>query len=222
MWGPAAATLIGLLVASPASAQNRDKPQEKPKGPYDIALSGVFSPDRVQSDLEADAKKAQESGANPFARTCKFYFPIAANPSEFAALGRNTVFLIAVVAQKAEELPVKRVFIRSDGKVLTAYKISSWRTDVSANSLTAKMYGTNREDGFYLIPFGLMLQKGQIVMDLTANRTDWVMLELPSTVATNAASRFLELGPTERPNLAALQAIIKRRFTGFPVPQSLP
>jgi hypothetical protein len=81
----------------------------------------------------------------------------------------------------------------------------------------------NREDGFYLVPGGAMLRKGQIVLYL-ANRTGWVMMELPSNVATADDRRFpnSDPAPNARPNLKALQAFIQRKFTGFPVPQSLP
>jgi hypothetical protein len=82
------------------------------------------------------------------------------------------------------------------------------------------MYGPNREDGFYLVPGGALLQKGQIVLDL-ADQAGWVMLDLPANTATN---RFPNLnpGPNAKPDLGTLQAIIRRMFPGFPVPQSLP
>ena len=106
---------------------------------------------------------------------------------------------------------------------LPIYKVSSWKTPVDSGSLTAKMYGANREDGFYLVPGGAMLRKGEIVLDL-ANRTGWVMLELPSNVASAAPRRFPnpDPAPNAKPNLKTLQAIIQSKFTGFPVPQTLP
>jgi hypothetical protein len=101
--------------------------------------------------------------------------------------------------------------------------VSSFKTQVDGGSATAKVYGANREDGFYLAPGGAMLRKGQIVMDLNANRTEWVMLELPSNVAT-AGKKFPnpDPAPNAKPNLRALQGFIQSKFPGFPVPQSLP
>ncbi|MGD0023037.1 MAG: hypothetical protein ABSC37_00220 [Xanthobacteraceae bacterium] len=187
----------------------------------DIKVSGVFSPDRVKSDMEANAKKAQGSGAAPSQHGRNFYFLWdTITPAEFEALARHTVFLFAIWTQKPEELPVKRIYIRVDGKEQTVYKVSSWKTPVDKGSLTAKMYGPNREDGFYLVPGGALLQKGQIVLDL-ADQAGWVMLDLPANTATN---RFPNLnpGPNAKPDLGTLQAIIRRMFPGFPVPQSLP
>jgi hypothetical protein len=189
--------------------------------PNDKSLAGVLSPDRVKADQEAFAKKQQA----PVPRVHSSYFLWSSvTPAEFEALGRQTLFLIAVWTQKPEELPSKRVYLRADGKEQPLYKVSSWRTPVENGSLTAKIYGPNREDGFYLVPGGAMLRKSQLVQDLTANATEWVVLNFPSNVASSDAKRFpsLDPAPNAKPDLKTLQAIIQRRFTGFPVPQSLP
>jgi hypothetical protein len=220
----AACIIIGLL-ASPHAAHAQTNPATgEPKGPADKAISGVFSPDRVKSDQDAAAKKAEASGAAPFQRGRSYYFAWSSiTPAEFEALGRHTVFLVAIWTQKPEELPVKRIYIRADGQELPLVKVSSWKTSVDAGSPTAKMYGPNREDGFYLVPGGAMLRKGQIVVDLPG-RTGWVMLELPSNVATKDDRRFPNPDPEPgaKPDLKALQAFIARKFPGFPVPKSLP
>jgi hypothetical protein len=220
----AACIAIGLL-ASWHAAHAQTKPiVEDQKGPKDRTVSGVFSPDRVKSDQEALAKKAQDSGAAPLQRSRSYYFAWSSmTPAEFEALGRHVVFLISIWTQKPEELPVKRIYIRADGQELPLYKVASWKTPVDSASLTAKMYGPNREDGFYLVPGGAMLKKGQVVLDL-ANRTGWIMLELPSNVASNDARRFPNPNPepNAKPDLKALQVFIQRKFPGFPVPQSLP
>ena len=214
--------LIGCL-ASPGAAHAQTNPA--PKGPKDITVSGDFTPDRVKSDQEAFAKKLQESGKGPLPRGRNSYFAWSSmTPAEFEALGRHTVFLIVAWTQKPEELPVKLVHLRTDTQDVPVYKVSSWKTPVDSGSLTAKMYGPNREDGFYLVPGGAMLRKGQIRVDLSANEAGWILLELPSNVASATAKRFpnLDPAPGAKPNLKALQAFIQRKFPGFPVPRSLP
>ena len=188
-------------------------------------VSGVFSPDRVKSDMEGFAKKAQDDGRAPLTRGRLYFFNwTTLSPAEFEALGRHTLFLVAVWTQKGDWLPVQRIYIRADGQERPLYKVSSWKTPVDSGSLAAKVYGANREDGFYLVPGGALLRKGEIVMDLSANQKGWVMLELPSNVASADARRFPnpDPAPNAKPDLKALQALIRRRFTGFPVPQSLP
>lgn len=217
----AACIMIGLLASLHAAHAQNNPVSGDPK---DKLVSGVFSPDRVRSDQEAFAKKVQDSGVAPLQRGRNFYFSWSSIiPAEFEALARHAVFLFAIWTQKPEELPVKRIYIRADGQELAVDKVSSWKTPVDGGSLTARIYGPNREDGFYLVPGGAMLRKGQIVLDL-ANRTGWAMLELPSNVATNDALRFPNPNPepNAKPDLRALQAFIQRKFPGFPVPQSLP
>jgi hypothetical protein len=70
----AACTTICLL-ASWHIAQAQTNPAQVPtKGPQDKSISGVFTPDRVKSDIEAAAKKAQTSGAAPSTRGRFYYF----------------------------------------------------------------------------------------------------------------------------------------------------
>jgi hypothetical protein len=216
----AAVILIGSLASFGSALAETKAPDAK--GPKDVPISGEFTPARINADKESDARKQQAKG--PQRRGRSFYFVWRRmTPEEFEALGRNIVFLIAVWTQKAEELPVKRVFLRTDGNETPIYKVSSWTTPVDANSLAAKIFGTNREDGFYLVPGGAMLRNGQISMDLNAERTNWILVELPSTVAAREPKHFPNLDPVAeaKPNLQALQAFVRRRFPGFPVPQSL-
>jgi hypothetical protein len=219
------ATIIISLLASCHAVYGQTHPVPgDTKAPTDKLISGVFSPARVESDQEAFARKAEESGAKPFQHGRNYYFLWnAMTPPEFEALARNTLFLISVWTQKSEDFPVKRVYIRADGQEFPVYKVAGWQTWVKDGSLTAKMYGPNREDGFYLVPGRALLKKGQIVLDLR-NQTGWVMMELPSNVASNSAQRFpnLNSAPNTKPDLKTLQELIQRRFPGFLVPQSLP
>src|SRR5262249_41117577 len=90
-------TLICLLAGLHAARAQAPAPPAEPKGPQDKIISGVFSPDRVASDAEAGAKKAESSGKAPFTRARIFYFGWnSMAPAEFEALGRHIVFLIAV------------------------------------------------------------------------------------------------------------------------------
>jgi hypothetical protein len=223
-----ACIIIGLFASGHAVRAQAPAPAkpaaEDPKGPSDRLISGLISPDRVKSDQEAFAKKAQASGTAPFPRGKNIYFAWnTMTPAEFDGLGKRVLFLIPMWTQKPEELPVKRVYIRANGQELPVYKVSSWKTPVDGGSPTAAMYGPYREDGFYLVPGSAMLEKGEIVLDL-ANRTGWVQQELPSNVATDNARRFGDnIAPSNaKPDLKALQGLIARRFPGFPVPRSLP
>jgi hypothetical protein len=210
----------GAQAQSPPPGGGQAQPVPPPAVPNDQSISGVNSPYRVAADQEERARKQQTP--QPRARAVYFIWN-SISPAEFEALGRRTLFLFAIWTQRPEELPVKRIYIRADNQDQEIYKLSSWRTPVDPGLLTAKVYGTNREDSFYLVPGAAMLRQGQIVLDL-ANRTGWDMMDLPSNVASDNAKRFRNLDPppNPKPNLKILQAIIQQKFTGFPAPQSLP
>ena len=213
--------LGGLGAAGVALAQTKAPPPKE--GPKDKSVQGEFTPARVNADQEANAKK-QESGKGALSRGRIYFFPWGSlTPAEFDGLGRQTMFLLAIWTQKPEELPVKRIFHRSDAGETAIYKVSSWKTPVDAGSVTARIYGPNREDGFYLVPGNVMLGKGQLVIELSANQPNWILLELPSTVASAGAKRFPNATAAPgRPSLGMVQELVRRKFTGFPVPQSLP
>ncbi len=219
----AALTVLGLLsVASAADAQTA--PKEPPKGPASAEVHGTYSPDRINTEIEGFAKKRQESNPNPAARAPFFKIAYAANPSEFAGLGRYSVMLLTAISQKSEELPLKRVFIRASGQDVPLQQVMSWRSDVGAGTLARKVYGSYREDGYYLVPTGMMVRDGQMLLDFTANAAGVTFLQLPSTAAPNATKSFPNLDPAPggKPDLNALKAFIARKFAGFPVPKSVP
>jgi hypothetical protein len=212
------------LLANPLAAYAQTNPAPGTPGtPEDKKISGLITPERVTSEMEAIAKKNQDSGRAPSIRGREYYFSWSSTtPAEFEALARHVLFLFSIWTQKADGLPVKRIYVRADGRELPLLKVSSWSAPVDRSSITAKMFGSYREDGFYLMPGVAMLRKGEIVLD-HGSQTGWVMMELPSNVAMADANRFANTdpAPNAKPNIRALQGLIQHRFPGFPVPQSL-
>src|SRR5262249_4810909 len=180
----------------------------------------VVTPERVKSDVEAAAQKLQESSS----RKHTFYGTLIRNPTEFAALAKYTVYLFSVWTQKAEELPIKRIFIRAPrGEEIPLPSALSWRTPVDQGSATAKRFGPYRQAGFYLVSTGALVREGQLIMDLTVGRTEWAVVDLPSSVAVSQQGKIFsgDPAPGARPDLKALQDFIRREFPGFPVPQAV-
>ena len=129
-----------------------------------------------------------------------------------------------MLTQKAEELPVKRIFIRAPrGEEIPVPNVLSWRTPVEQGSATAKRFGPYRQDGYYLIPTGALMREGQLIMDLTAGRTEWALVDLPSSVYVSQQGKIFtgDPPPGARPELKTLQDFIRREFPGFPVPQAV-
>jgi hypothetical protein len=89
------------------------------------------------------------------------------------------------------------------------------------------MFGRFREDGLYLVPMAPMLRDGQIRIDFAANRSGYVMMQFPSNVARDDIKTRPWLDAADppanaKPDLKELQAFIRRKYPGFPVPTSLP
>jgi hypothetical protein len=206
--------LFGVaLAALPAHAFNT-------RGSSDKEVSGAITPERVKSDAEEQSGKLQES----LPRRATFYSKFIIDAKEFAGLAKYNLFLFAVWTQKAAELPIKRIFIRAlHGQEIPALNVSSWRTPVDQGSATAKRFGPYRQDGFYLFPSGAMTREGQIIMDLTSGASEMVMMELPSTVVAGWQGKILsgDPAPGAKPQLKALQDLIRREFPGFPVPTAV-
>jgi hypothetical protein len=207
--------LIGVVLAAvPARAFNT-------KAGNDVAGAlGPTTPERIKSEAEEKAQKFQDSRPRHFTFT-------GVDPSdrkEFTALAKYMVYLFVVWTQKAQELPVKRIFIRAPrGEEIPVPNVLSWRTPVDQGSATAKRFGPYRQDGFYLVPTGAMVREGQLIMDLTAGRTEWALVDFPSSVAASQQGKFLsgDPAPGAKPELKTLQDFIRREFPGFPVPTAI-
>ncbi len=219
-----ALAVLGLLFAAAAAQAQTEPAKDAQKGPQDRVASGPLTPEVHIADMEkAAAKRQQDAGTSERVRFFRFH--AAREQAEFEALGRYAVMLLTVLSQKSEELPVKRVYIRAGGSDVPVQQVSSWRSEVDGKLLAAKVYGRYREDGFYLLPMGMLLRDGQIIMDLAANRTGWVVLQLPSNGAkASRAATFpnTDPAPNAKPDLKALQAFVRKHFPGFPVPTSVP
>jgi hypothetical protein len=209
------AALAGLLLAAlPAHAFNT-------KAGSDVAgSSDPVTPEEIKSRGEEQAQKLQYSLPRHFT----FSGAPPRDRKELTALANYMVYLFVVWTQKAEELPVKRIFIRAPrGEEIPVPNVSSWRAPVDQGSPTAKRFGPYRQDGFYLVPTGAMVGEGQLILALTAGQTEWPLVDFPSSVAVSRQGKFLsgDPAPGAKPNLEFLQNFVRREFPGFPVPKSM-
>jgi hypothetical protein len=217
-------------MASPAPAQNNQWPgtppspfQERSSAPVNIPR-GVVTPERQIGKIEAWAKEREMKHAPPVEREYDFNICYP-DRAEFEAMARYSLLILMVVTQSAEELPLKRVYLRMRDGELPVLKIGSWRRDVDQTLVTYKMYGPYREDGFYLLPLSAYLRIAQLQADLAANRSGLPLMEFPSEGGPSWPWRTLQNPdplPGALPTLRALQAFIKHCTSGFPIPTSLP
>jgi hypothetical protein len=224
-----------VVVVSPSLAQNiplnppelpKSSPfQEKGSG-FGKPLPGAWTPQRQAEQIEAKAKQHEEYYGYPRELERSYYFVVwdPVDAAEFSAMARYSLMLLSVLTQKSEELPLKRVYLRTVDREIPLVKISSWRATVEQSLLTHKMFGPYREDGFYLFPTAAYLRVGQIRADFALSRSGLPIIEFP-TESVPAWLKELQNSdpePNALPSLKMLQAFIKRKTSGFPIPDSLP
>jgi hypothetical protein len=191
----------------------------------DHEIAGVIPPERLEADMERAAKSMIAAGKTPgFCR--KYYLSFATTRAQFEGLAHYTVYLISIWTRNADELPIKRAYIRAGENEIEILKVESLMSEQDAGSPIAQACGTHREDGFYLVPTSAMLHDGVIKLDFAGKITGYNLLGLPSNpVSVRLKTRPWYANattPGARPDLRALQAFMKERFPRFPVPAALP
>lgn len=209
-----AAAIALLLLASPVVAQSPTHLNSK--GP--VSRKSV-TPEVVFKRLEDTALRAQKLSKGA-ARVAIIDFAWPQDGAEYAALGKYVVVLVSAVSQSADELPLKRVYVENDAGEVTLKQIGSIRREVPKSSPVFAALGPWREDSFYLAPAGVMMRKGEVMVDFAARRSGFRLYELPGTPpAFVKADRSPLQAFDGEPDAKALAAIIAREYTGFVLPE---
>lgn len=204
-----AATAL-LVLASPVFAQVLDK---KP------ASKNPITPETIEQRLQDSAESTRKMSARGAARSALIDFAWPQDKAEYLALGKYVVVLVNAVSQEADELPLKRVYVESNGREITLEKIGSIRRDVPKSSPVYAMLGRYREDAFYLAPAGTMMRNGTVMVDFAVRRSGFRLYELPGTPpAFVKADRKPMPASGATPDAAALKRIVEREYSGFTLP----
>jgi hypothetical protein len=212
-----------LAQNSPLGQQPSSPFQEKGTAPRTVTPN-VETPQTHRDEIEVWAKDWQSKQVRPLERQTYYTILDARNVAEFDALAHYSLLILTVVTQSAEELPLKRVYLRMPDREVPVVKIASWRREVDQTLVTYRMFGPYREDGFYLFPLSAFLRVAQLQVDFAANRSGLPVLDLPAQVgpAWLRTLRNPDPLPDALPNVRALQEFIKRRTAGFPIPTAVP
>jgi hypothetical protein len=227
LWLFALAATITISFSALAQADPPGTPprpfQERSSAPVPLP-PGATTPQTRSDAIEAWAKNWKEKRARPAARETHYAILHARDVAEFDALGRYSLLILSAMTQRAEELPLKRVYLRMPDREVPLVKIASWRTEVDPTMVSYKMFGPYREDGFYLFPLSAYLRVAQLQADFAANRMSLPVLELPYSGGPEWLRTLQNPDPLPGalPDLSVLQEFIKRATPGFPIPSSVP
>lgn len=207
--GVAAALFLAML--APVSAQEA-APGSAPET-KEAPVEHHVTPDDIDKRIEERAAEIQKLAPKGAARYVVYDIAWPATAEEYRALGRHAILFISAVSQKDEELPLKQVYTRQGGKSLPLKQLSSKRRDVLPGSLTHTMFGPYREDSFYLVPVGALMQEWKLLADFAKNRNEFSIslsqLNPPRFIQADRSRNAGKVDP------AALKTMLAREFPGF-------
>jgi hypothetical protein len=206
-----AAAIALLLLTFPAAAQIAQK---------NPVSQGSVTPEVIGQRLEDTAERTRAISAKGAARSAIIDFAWPQDAAEYKALGKYVLVFVSAVSQQADELPLKRVYVESNGREIALERIASVRRDVPKDTAVHAMLGPHREDAFYIAPAGAMMRKGSVFVDFAVRRDGFRLYELPGTPpAFVKADRKPMPAANAKPDPKALKAMLEREYTGFGLPE---
>ncbi|HKY19077.1 MAG TPA: hypothetical protein VJL82_09095 [Rhizomicrobium sp.] len=130
---------------------------------------------------------------------------------EFRQLNGHGILLISAMTWNREELPLARVYLlRPNGARTVLRQLGHMRRAVAKDSVAARVFGSNREDAFYLLPLSA-LQGAKLVCDFGRDRNGFIIantaLQAPVTTAIKK--------PGALPSRKVVEGVITREYPGF-------
>ncbi|CAN5506507.1 hypothetical protein BH10ACI1_BH10ACI1_28120 [soil metagenome] len=102
----------------------------------------------------------------PIARMVLFDIAYPQSEAEFEVLDGYAVLMVTALSQKEKELPLKSVFVLSDGKRIELENLKLFLSKISDSKDKIKMvFGSNRADALYLFPVYLRMKKARIMAE---------------------------------------------------------
>ena len=208
--------LIWILTALFCSVVHAQTLTQRP-----VAQHPVTSAEMTER-LEKSAVRTAKSAPQGAARGASVDFSWPADAEEYRKLAKHVLVLVSVVTQDAAELPLRRVYVDSNGKQTQLTRLSSQRSSVAQGSTTFSVLGPYREDGFYLAPAGAMMADGHLQADFAKRRIGFNLYRLPGTPPDFIRDDSDPMPARDaRPETPALKAMLQREYKGFELPESL-
>lgn len=208
--------LIWILTAFLATVAHAQTLTQRP-----VAQNPV-SPAEMTGRLEKSAVRTAKSAPKGAARGASVDFSWPADAEEYRKLAKHVLVLVSVVTQDAAELPLRRVYVDSNGKQTQLTRLSGQRSGVAKDTKTFAILGPYREDGFYLAPAGAMMADGHLQADFAVRRIGFNLYRLPGTPPDFIKTDSDPMPAKDaKPDPSALKAMLQREYRGFELPESL-
>jgi hypothetical protein len=170
---------------------------------------GSVSTNTMTSRIK-DAAVSYESYA-PIPRIAVFDFAFPADLPEYNKLNGYGILYVASLNQDTTEYPIKRVFVKlNDGNSAELKLIGSIKVPIDDKTIK-KVFGPNRIDYYYYFPYYLTIDKGQLMIDWTKNRSDFVLQQFPSD------SKLDFIKGSNKPIIGVVEKIDTSAFNSFSI-----
>jgi hypothetical protein len=133
--------------------------------------------------VDGMTKRIQESAVEyakyaPVPRFAQIDYAFGSTLDEFKKMGGFGIVYIPSLNRDIAEYPIKRVYFKIDGVITELKKIGELKIK-NTDPKTVTTFGENRVDYYYLLPYNLTLKKGEILIDWSANRKEFVLAKFP-------------------------------------------
>jgi hypothetical protein len=208
--------VIWMLAAFLCGAAHAQTLTQRP-----VAQNPVTSAEMTER-LEKSAVRTAKSAPQGAARGASVDFTWPADAEEYRKLAKHVLVLVSVVTQDAAELPLRRVYVDSNGKQTALTRLSSQRSSVARGSVTFSVLGPHREDGFYLVPAVALMADGHLQADFAVRRIGFNLYRLPGTPPDFIKADGDPMPARDaRPDVQALKTMLQREYRGFELPEDL-
>lgn len=172
----------------------------------------------IDQRLEKRAAELRQMAPQGADRYVLFDLAFPADQAEYRAVGKHALILIAAVSRQADELPLRRVYIRAAGRDLDCRKLGSRRSELPSASVARAVVGRYREDAFYLAPVAALVSENLLICDFARNRNGFVInhgaFEPPEFIRADRQAEAAKSDAAKSDD-AAVRALAEREFPGF-------
>jgi hypothetical protein len=161
----------------------------------------------------ADAAEQVESYA-PVPRMALFDWAFGVDSVEYKKLNGFGILYLSSLNREIAEYPVKRVYIKQkDGTITDLIQIGSLRINIEEEKIR-DVFGSNRIDYYYYFPYYLTQVSGELMVDWTANRTEFLIQELPAPFRLDfiKESNIIHSNEIKEIDVPSLKSFSEREF----------
>jgi hypothetical protein len=146
---------------------------------YDKAdsVSGAIST-KIMTDRIKESAKLYLQNA-PIPRFTQLDYAFGADASEHKKLNGNGVLYLPSLNNDASEYPIKKVYAKTPDGIVELKKIGEINVG-NTDPEIIKVFGKNRVDYYYFLPYKLTKINCEILIDWNTNRKEFVLTKFPN------------------------------------------